>query len=424
MKELRIGLAGLGSVGSGVYEILKKDADLITQRTQSKITIVAAASRTKKDFLDAKIRFYDDVLKLANDPEIDVVIEAIGGKTIAKDLIIAAIKNGKKVITANKALLAEDGLEIAKLLEENNGHIAFEAAVAGANPIVKTFREAFAGNEIIEFFGILNGTSNFILSKMLSEKRSYSDVLQEAQSLGYVEADSALDLKGIDAAHKLVILSAIAALAKPQFKETHIEGIDKITLDDMILAHELGYKIKLLAIYRKSKNSIQQAVYPALIAKDKRIANVDGAYNAIATHASNANWNFMIGSGAGSLPTASAITSDLVDIARGNVQIPLFNASLKNLGDATIEDLTQRVGKYFLRLKISKETAKQGDLSQKIFADKIAIAQAHLIDNQDEMICAFITEDTKEKDFMEILNKLDEAQFKEISFLRVEEIAF
>lgn len=423
MKKLRIGLAGLGVVGRGVYDILKKDAELLSTRLGLEMTIVAAASRTRKDFLDPNIRFYENILDLANDPEIDVIVEVIGGKTIAKDLIVAAIKNGKKVVTANKALLAEDGFELAKLVEENNGHIGFEAAVAAATQIVKSFKESFAANEIKEFYGILNGTCNFILSKMFDEKKSYSQALSEAQEAGFAEADPTFDIKGIDSAHKLVLLSAIALNSKPQFAKTYIEGIDEVTLEDIELACELGYKIKLLGVFKDFDGEIQNAVYPALLKKSEKIAQVDGSYNAILTSGSNFDFNFVIGRGAGGLPTGSAIVADLSDVAR-SVKSDLFAAKVSQLKDVEVREISKRIGKYFIRLSLNKELAKQGDLAEKLFGKKIKIEQAHMINKEEEILAAFIIGETKEKDLVEILSKLDESLAKAVKFLRVEATNF
>jgi len=217
MKKLRVGLAGLGTVGKGVYDILKKDASCISAKTNTIIEISAVANRSKKDFVDSKITFYANVLDLAKDPNVDVVVEVMGGLDVAKELCFESLKNGKKFVTANKALLAEFGCEVAKLAEEKNGHIGFEASTAGANPVIKNFRESFTSNEITEFYAILNGTCNFILTKMFEEGLPYSETLKEAQKLGYAEANPTLDIKGIDTAHKLMILSTIASQTKPDF---------------------------------------------------------------------------------------------------------------------------------------------------------------------------------------------------------------
>jgi homoserine dehydrogenase len=424
MKELRIGLAGLGVVGKGVYDILQKDAALISKKTQTNIRIVAAASRTKKDFLDPSIRFYENILDLASDAEVDVIVEVIGGKTIAKDLFLAAIKNGKKIVTANKALLAEDGFEIAQLVEENNSYIGFEASTVAANPLIKSFKESFVSSDIKEFYGILNGTCNFILCKMHDEKRPYAEILSEAQELGYAEADPTFDIKGMDAAHKLALLSAIASSTKPEFDKIYKQGVDEVDLEDIEFAQELGYRVKLLGIYRQLEGETQQSVYPALIKSSEKLALVDDSYNALLTLGSNMDHNFMVGRGAGGLTTGAAVVSDLIDIARGSDNTSLFNVKTADLADAKITDISDRIGKYFLRLTLNKELSKQDDLSERLFAGKIQIEQAHMINREEEILCGFITSEIKEKDLVNILSHLDKDLVKAVKFLRVEETNF
>ncbi len=414
MKKLRIGLAGLGVVGRGVYEIIQKDSKLLTLRTQVELEIVAISARTKKDFIDPKIKFYANILDLANDSEIDVIVEVIGGDGVAKDLIETAIKNGKKIVTANKALLAEHGFELAKLVEKYQSHIGFEASVAGSTPAIKTAKENLAGNQITEIHAILNGTSNFILTKMKEENLDFSIALKQAQDLGYAEADPSSDIKGLDSAHKITLLAAIAFGTKPNFAETYVEGIDEISIDDIKLADEFGYKIKLLATAKKG----QQAVYPALIKKSEQVAQVDGAFNAILFNSSNAGQSLIVGLGAGSVPTASAIVADLVDVARGN-QTFLFGVKSDDLGEVNIGDISERVGKYFLRLFINKNSSEE-----KIFDGKIKIEQAAFFERGDEILCGFLTGEQKESELSEALKDLDPALVKSAKFLRVEATNF
>lgn len=414
MKKLRIGLAGLGVVGRGVYEIIQKDSKLLTMRTQVELEIVAISARTKKDFIDPKIKFYANILDLANDPEIDVIVEVIGGDGVAKDLIETAIKNGKKIVTANKALLAEHGFELAKLVEKYQSHIGFEASVAGATPAIKTAKENLAGNQITEIHAILNGTSNFILTKMKEENLDFSIALKQAHDLGYAEADPSSDIKGLDSAHKITLLAAIAFGTKPNFAETYVEGIDEISIDDIKLADEFGYKIKLLATAKKG----QQAIYPALIKKSEQVAQVDGAFNAILFNSSNAGQSLIVGLGAGSVPTASAIVADLVDVARGN-QTFLFGVKSDDLREVNISSISERVGKYFLRLFINKNSSEE-----KIFDGKIKIEQAAFFERGDEILCGFLTGEQKESELSEALKDLDPALVKSAKFLRVEATNF
>ena len=423
MKKLKIGLAGLGTVGQGVYEILKKDAKILELKSQTTFEIVAVSARSNKDFVDSKIKFYSNAIDLANDPQVDVVIEVIGGTTLAKELVETAIKNGKKVITANKALLAEFGSEISALVEKYNGHIGFEASTAGANPVIKTFKESFTSSEITEFYAILNGTCNFILTEMGNEGSNYLETLAEAQKLGYAEADPILDIKGIDTAHKLAILSAISSSSKPAFKKLHIEGVDEVSIEDVKLADELGYKIKLLGIYKKLGDECQQTIYPALVKKCDKIAQVDGPFNAVLVNTSNASWNLSIGRGAGGLTTGSAVVADLIDIACGRSSY-LFGVENSKLGEANVIDISQRVGKYFLKLVIDKNSAQKTNIAEVIFGNKILVEQAAFIDANEEIICGFLINSQVEKDVTEVLKNLDSGLVKSSKFLRVEVIGF
>jgi homoserine dehydrogenase len=423
MKKLKIGLAGLGTVGQGVYEILKKDAKILELKSQTTFEIVAVSARSNKDFVDSKIKFYSNAIDLANDSEVDVVIEVIGGTALAKELVETAIKNGKKVITANKALLAEFGSEISALVEKYNGHIGFEASTAGANPVIKIFKESFTSSEITEFYAILNGTCNFILTKMGNEGSNYLETLAEAQKLGYAEADPTLDIKGIDTAHKLAILSAISSSSKPAFKKLHIEGVDEVSIEDVKLADELGYKIKLLGIYKKLGDECQQTIYPALVKKCDKIAQVDGPFNAVLVNTSNASWNLSIGRGAGGLTTGSAVVADLIDIACGRSSY-LFGVENSKLGEVNVINISQRVGKYFLKLVIDKNSAQKTNIAEVIFGNKILVEQAAFIDANEEIICGFLINSQVEKDVTEVLKNLDSGLVKSSKFLRVEVIGF
>ncbi len=423
MKKIKVGLAGLGTVGQGVYDIIKKDAKILELRSQTNFEITAVASRSKKDFVDPKIKFYSNIIDLASDPEVDVVVEVIGGTEVAKDLVVAAIKNGKKVITANKALLAECGAEIAELVQKHNGHIGFEASTAGANPVIKTFKESFTAGEVTEFYAILNGTCNFILTKMTNEGSDFSETLQEAQRLGYAEADPTLDIKGIDTAHKLAILAAISSSSNPAFKQLHIEGVDEVTIEDVKLADDLGYKIKLLAIYKKLDGAMQQAVYPALLKKSEKIAQVDGPFNAVLVNTTNASWNLSVGRGAGGLTTGSAVVADLIDIACNRAS-PLFGVEASQLSESKLINISQRVGKYFLKLVIDKNSAQKTNLAEVVFGDKIKIEQVAFIDAGEEIVCGFLTDGQKEQNVVELLKGLDSGLVKSAKFLRVEETNF
>lgn len=424
MKTLRVAIAGLGNVGKGTYEILHKDQNILSSRTGTKLEVVAVSARTKKDFVASNIKFYDNALDLADDDNIDIIIEAIGGYDLAKELIEKSLKNNKQVITANKALIAEHGYELAKLAEEQNNTIKFEAAVAGSLPIVKNFKEGLIANEIEEFYAILNGTCNFILSKMANEGLDFAPVLKEAQELGFAEADPTFDIKGIDAAHKLAILSAISNSSKPAFDQMHIEGIDEITISDINLARKLGYEIKLLGIYKKiNANTTQQSVYPSLVKKEDKLAKIELSFNTILVKTSNAGLNMSIGLGAGSLPTASAIVADLCDIAL-NRNSEIFNNKTKDLSQVNVEKITNRIGKYFLNLELIKENLEKEDLAKKLFANILEIEKCHYEADGNLIKASFITQEIQESKLNEILEKLDSNLVKSKKFIRVEETNF
>ncbi len=420
MKKLKIGLAGLGIVGKSVYDILLKDQEIINARSANKLELVAVSARSKKDFIDeSKVRFVANSLDLASDPEIDIIVEVIGGDGIASEILETAIKNGKKVVTANKALLAVKGLKLAALAEENGGYIGFEASVAGAIPIVKTFKEGLAANEIKEFYAILNGTCNYILTKMKNENIDFSVALKQAQDLGYAESDPTFDIEGVDTAHKLTLLAAIASGCKPDFNDIYIEGITKVNVDDIRLADELGYKIKLLAVYKNA--GAFQAVYPALVSVAQKISQVDDSFNAILTRASNAGENLAIGRGAGGLPTASSVVADLIDIANDRYSFE-FGVKVADLKDAAISKIEERVGGYFVKLTLDKELAQTQKLDEK-FLQEIKAQKTYFEEmSSGEVLCGLITGDVKEKDLQNLLKNLDQNLVKAVKFIRIENL--
>jgi len=429
MKKVNIAIAGLGTVGAGVYQILQNNKDLLTLRSNIIFEIVAVSSRSKKDFLDPKIRFYENPLHLAQDANVDIVVELIGGCDIAKDLIHSALKNNKKVVTANKALLALHGAEIQSWVDKYHGHIAFESAVAGANPVIKAVRESFVSNEITEIFGILNGTCNFILTKMKNEKQDYKIALNEAQKLGYAEADPTFDIKGNDSAHKIVLLSALAQSSLPDYENSFVEGIDQITIDDINLAEEFGYKIKLLGIYKRLGDRVQQSVYPALIKATEKIAQVDGSYNAVLSKGSNFEYNLMIGRGAGGLPTGSAVVADIVDIATGRNKNFLFNADSVNLTKNKIIKIKERVGQYFITFSFDKNEVSKNNILDEVFANRIKIDKViYQIDEnfpeQNIVRVGLITESHQEKDLLDALEMINKNHIKNLKFIRIEQTNF
>lgn len=321
MKPLKIGICGLGTVASGVIGVLKRNQALISARAGCELKVVKVASRRLKDGVDMSgIDFSTDLLALTRDPGTDVVVELIGGCDLAKELVIEAITHGKHVVTANKALIAEHGNELFALAEKHDVVLAYEAGVAGGIPVIKAIREGLAANDIQSLAGIINGTGNFILTEMRDKGRTFEDVLAEAQDLGYAEADPTFDVEGIDAAHKLTILASAAFGVPLQFEQAYTEGISKLTLEDVHNAEELGYRIKHLGITRKHANGVELRVHPTLIPEEQLIAKVDGVMNAIQVDGDAVGQTLYYGAGAGSEATASAVISDLVDVAR------IFNA--------------------------------------------------------------------------------------------------
>jgi homoserine dehydrogenase len=428
MKKIKIGIAGLGTVGRGVYEILQNQKDLLALRTNCEFEVVAVASRSKKDFVDSKIKFYSNILDLAQDQNVDVVVELMGGYDVAKDLIHSSLKNNKKVVTANKALLAEQGKEILNWVDKYRGSIGFEASVAGANPIIKAFKEGFVANEISEIYAILNGTCNFILTKMKNEKQDYKIALQEAQELGFAEADPRFDVEGNDTAHKIVLLSAIARSSLPNYAQTYIEGINKISIDDINLADELGYKIKLLAVYKNLGDEVQQSVYPALIKNSEKIAQIDGSYNAVLSKGSNFEYNLMVGRGAGGKPTGSAVVADIVDIACERNNSFLFNAESINLKETNIINIKKRCGQYFIVFNFDKNNLSKGNVVEQIFANRInpkqVVFKQQNEDNKDIFVGAILTENHVEKDIIDAIAMVDKSLIDSIKFIRVEQTNF
>jgi homoserine dehydrogenase len=351
-------------------------------------------------------------------------VELIGGVDVAKELILKALKNSKKVVTANKALIAIAGAEIAKVQEQYHSTVLFEASVAGAHPIIKVFREGFSANEIKEVYAILNGTCNFILTKMTNEKQDYFATLKQAQELGYAEADPTFDVEGIDSAHKITILSSLASASLPNFN-MFIEGISKLSDLDIVIADELGYKIKLLAIYKNFGDSIEQTVYPALIAKNEKIAQIDGSYNCVLTLGNNCEYNMMIGRGAGGLTTGSAVVADIVDIACNRQNDLLFNSQLADLKTVKIKDIKTRIGKYFIKFNFTKNHLGEKKFVEnnfkKIFnIEKIIYKKI----NDEQFVCGLITDNIKEQDLLDSLADIDSSIINQLSFLRVEETKF
>jgi homoserine dehydrogenase len=322
LKTVKVGICGFGTVGSASYGVLQRNADLIEARAGRSIEVShIGARRDNPDCATGETRVSRDVFAVVDDPDIDIVVETIGGCDVARQLLLRAIDNGKHIVTANKALIAEHGNELFKRAADKGVTVAFEAAVAGGIPIIKAMREGLAANRIEWLAGIINGTGNFILTEMREKGRSFNDVLAEAQQLGYAEADPTFDIEGIDAAHKLVILAAIAFGMPLQFDKVFTEGISAIDLQDVGYAEELGYRIKHLGIARRAGGGIELRVHPTLIPEQRLLANVNGVKNAIVVDGDAVGPTLYYGAGAGGEPTASAVVADIIDIAR-NLENP------------------------------------------------------------------------------------------------------
>ncbi len=352
---MKIGIAGLGTVGCGVFKLLGQQASLITLRSGRPITVtsVSARDRSKNRGINlTDINWHEDPLELATDNNVDVVVELIGGEDgPAKNVVEAAISNGKHVVTANKALIAHHGTELAQWAEKTNVALAFEAAVAGGIPIVKALREGLAGNKITRVYGILNGTSNYILSEMRKTRKEFEIVLKEAQRLGYAEADPALDIDGVDAAHKLAILTSLAFGCELNFKAVHIEGIRQISPLDLEFAGDLGFRIKLLGIAQQTADGIEQRVHPCMVPLDAPIAHVEDVFNAVVTDGDFVDTTMYEGRGAGEGPTASAVVADIIDIARDRM-LDTFGLPAKELRKMKVAPISSHVGSYYVRFMV------------------------------------------------------------------------
>lgn len=363
---LRIAIAGLGTVGTSVLSVLEQQRGVLSARTGRDIIITAVSARDQHKERSVSIlpyRFEADPLRLASAVDVDVVVELIGGaEGAAHALVAAALSQGKHVVTANKALIATHGASLAAVAEKNNTSLMFEAAVAGGIPIVKLLREGLAGNHISRVMGILNGTCNYILTHMWEDKRAFEDVLAEAQRLGYAEADPGFDIDGVDAAHKLAILTALVYGVAPDLTQLTVEGIRRITLRDMEFADELGYHIRLLGITSRVENHILQRVHPCLVAKGSNLANVCGVFNAVQVEGDASGSIFVQGRGAGGLPTASAVVADIVDIARGH-RTYVFGQSIQTLSTLIPTAMESLECAYYVRLGVVDKPGVLADIT-------------------------------------------------------------
>jgi homoserine dehydrogenase len=353
-QPLRLGIAGLGTVGAGLLQLLREHGPRLGANTGRGLEIagVSARQRAKQRGISLEgLKWLDEPEKLAVDPAIDVFVELIGGEGVAKTAVEAALAAGKHVVTANKSLLAAHGFELARLAEKKGVALSFEAAAAGGIPVIKTLREALAANQIRRVYGILNGTCNYILTQMQAEDRSFGDVLKEAQEKGYAEADPTFDIGGFDTAHKLTLLTSLAFGTRVAFDEIDVEGIETITQADIEAADDLGFRIKLLGVALMTESGIEQRVHPAMVPKHSAIAEVSGVTNCVAIDGDFVGNLLLAGPGAGAKATASAVASDILDIARGDIAPP-FGVPAAKLKPYKRAKLGQHQGAYYVRLSV------------------------------------------------------------------------
>ena len=363
MKSIKVGLLGIGTVGRGTFEVLKRNQEEIARRAGRGIEIIMVADldvARAREIVGADVQVVANGQDIIDNPQVDVVVELIGGYGIAKELILKAIAAGKHVVTANKALIAVYGTEIFAAAKQQGVMVSFEAAVAGGIPIIKALREGLTANRIQWIAGIINGTTNFILSEMRDKGLSFEAVLAQAQALGYAEADPTFDIEGIDAAHKATIMAALAYGIEVQFDRAYVEGITKLQGQDIRYAEQMGYRLKLLGISKRVKNGIELRVHPCLVPSKCLIANVEGAMNAVMVHADAVGTTLYYGKGAGSEPTASAVIADLVDMARmqsadPSHRVPPLAFQSDQMGDDPILDMSSVVTSYYLRLRVADQ---------------------------------------------------------------------
>ncbi|HJW02639.1 MAG TPA: homoserine dehydrogenase [Azospira sp.] len=435
MKPINVGLLGIGTVGGGTFNVLKRNGSEITRRAGRPIEISIVADRNldlARQVTGGACKVTDDAFAVVNDPNVDIVVELIGGYGVAKDLVMKAIENGKHVVTANKALLATHGNEIFAAAQKKGVIVAFEAAVAGGIPIIKALREGLSANRIEWVAGIINGTTNFILSEMRDKGLSFADVLKEAQRLGYAEADPTFDVEGVDAAHKLTIMSAIAFGIPMNFDKAHVEGITKLDAIDIKYAEQLGYRIKLLGVTKRTPEGVELRVHPTLIPEKRLIANVEGAMNAVLVKGDAVGATLYYGKGAGAEPTASAVIADLVDVTRLHTsdpehRVPHLAFQPDAVVDLPILPLAEIQTAYYLRLRVEDKPGVLADITR-ILADQSisidAMIQKEPGEGEVQTDIILLTHQTREKNVDAAIAKIEAlaAVQGQVTRLRLEEL--
>jgi homoserine dehydrogenase len=418
MKPINVGLLGIGTVGGGTFTVLQRNAEEITRRAGRPIRITVVADKNvelAKKVTGGACRLTDDAFSVVSDPEVDIVVELIGGCGVAKELVLKAIANGKHVVTANKALLATHGNEIFAAAQKQGVMVAFEAAVAGGIPIIKAVREGLSANRIQWIAGIINGTTNFILSEMRDKGLSFDTVLKEAQRLGYAESDPTFDIEGVDAAHKITILSSLAFGIPMQFDKAYIEGISKLNAIDIKYAEQLGYRIKLLGITKHTPEGIELRVHPTLIPSKRLIANVEGAMNAVLVQGDAVGATLYYGKGAGAEPTASAVIADLVDVTRMHTadpenRVPHLAFQPDQLSDLPILAMDKVITSYYLRLRVQDKPGVLADITRILADEQIsidAVIQKEPGEGEDQTDLILLTHQTREKRINAAIAKME-----------------
>ncbi len=435
MKPIHVGLLGIGTVGGGTYTVLTRNQEEITRRAGRPIRIVKVADRNldlARQVTGGAVEVTDDAFAVVSDPNVDIVVELIGGTGVAKELVLKAIENGKHVVTANKALLALHGNEIFAAAQKKGVMVAFEAAVAGGIPIIKAVREGLAANRIEWIAGIINGTTNFILTEMRDKGLAFADVLKEAQRLGYAEADPTFDVEGIDAAHKLMILAAIGFGIPMQFDKAYTEGITQLTREDIGYAEQLGYRVKLLGITKRTEHGVELRVHPTLIPEKRLIANVDGAMNAVLVKGDAVGPTLYYGKGAGAEPTASAVVADLVDVTRMHTadphqRVPHLAFQPDQLSDLPILSMDEVRTAYYLRLRAMDQPGVLADITRILGDLGISIdafLQKEPAEGEQEVDIIMLTHITVEKHINQAIAKIEAlpAISGKVTRIRLEEL--
>lgn len=432
MNTIKVGICGLGTVGYGSLSILRNNAEEIARRVGRKVEVVQIAMRSRRLGQDtSNIPLTDDVFEVAANPDIDIVLELIGGTDVARKLVMACIENGKHVVTANKALIAIHGNEIFEAARQHNVIVDYEAAVAGGIPIIKGLREGLASNHIQWIAGIINGTSNFILTEMQEKGSDFADVLKQAQSLGYAEADPTFDIEGVDAAHKLTILSAIAFGIPLQFNKAYTEGISAIATEDIAYARELGYRIKHLGITRRAPEGIELRVHPALIDEDNLLADVDGVMNAVMVNGDAVGSTLYYGAGAGALPTGAAVVSDVVDVVR-NMRgqagiVPALAFEAESLSDVPVISIEDVCSAYYLRISAMDRAGVMADITRILGELEInieALIQKDPKENPDVVPVIILTHQVRERTINEAIQRIEALQAvnEKVKMIRVADL--